>query len=459
MATLDRRIVGGTLVDEDGVRQGDVGIARGRIVELYPPGAAPAADETTNADGLLVFPGFVDSHFHCRAPGHPEREDFESGTAAAAAGGVTTVLEMPIADRGVHSASILRDRQHLGEAQARVDFGLWAGGGVAENVSEMASAGAIGFKIFLHDAPAGRELEFDGLCVSDTAALQRSFRAIAATGLPCAVHCEDNALVDDGIALMRERGELGFLAHGRSRPPVVEAIAVSEVLVLAESEGVALHLPHISTTWALRLVREAKARGQAVSLETCPHYLFADERAAEVYGPFAKINPPLRSPDDAAALRHGLQDGTVDLVASDHAPYTREEKERGWADIFAAPSGSPGVETLGPLLIDHALRGAIGLPDVARLLAAAPARRFRLLQKGHIRSDGDADLVLVDPRVEVSVDPHTMHTRSHESAQLFAGRRLLGGIVETVVRGQSVYRAGQIVGLPGHGRFVTPPRL
>ena len=456
---LERRIVGGTLVGEHALEQIDLGIAQGRVVGLYPPGAAPRARQTTDATGLLVFPGFVDAHFHCRAPGHPEREDFTSGTAAAAAGGVTTVMEMPIAAEGVRNAAIFRQRQELAEAHAHVDVALWGGGGAAENdIAEMADAGAVGFKVFLHSAPAGREREFAGLCVGDSAALLRSFRAVVRTGLPCAVHCEDGTLVDDGIAALRARQECRPIAHAWSRPAVVEAVAVAQVLALGEWTGVSLHLPHISTAWALRLAREAKARGQSVTLETCPHYLFSDESALEVCGPYAKINPPLRPISDTVALREGLSDGSVDLVASDHAPYTREEKELGWRDIFVAPSGSPGVELLGPLLIDHAVRGGMPLTAVARLLSAAPARRFGLERKGRLTPEADADVVLVDPRREVRVVPAAMHTRSRDSAQLFAGRTLTGAIVETVVRGLTVFREGEVVGPAGHGRFVRPAR-
>ncbi len=456
---LERRIVGGTLVGEHALERIDLGIARGRVVGLYPPGAAPSARHTTDATGLLVFPGFVDAHFHCRAPGHPEREDFTSGTAAAAAGGVTTVLEMPIAAEGVHNAAIFRQRRELAEAHAHVDVALWGGGGAAEgDIADMAGAGAVGFKVFLHSAPAGREREFAGLCVGDSAALLRSFQAVARTRLPCAVHCEDGTLVDDGIAALRARQECRPIAHAWSRPAVVEAVAVAQVLALGEWTGVSLHLPHISTAWALRLAREAKARGQSVTLETCPHYVFSDESALGVCGPYAKINPPLRPISDAVALREGLSDGSVDLVASDHAPYTREEKELGRRDIFAAPSGSPGVELLGPLLIDHAVRGGMPLTAVVRLLSAVPARRFGLERKGRLTPEADADVVLVDPRREVRVVPAAMHTRSRDSAQLFAGRTLTGAIVETVVRGLTVFREGEVVGPAGHGRFVRPSR-
>ena len=193
-----------------------------------------------------------------------------------------------------------------------------------------------------------------------------------------------------------------------------------------------------------------------MTLETCPTTCSATS-ALGVCGPYAKINPPLRPISDAVALREGLSDGSVDLVASDHAPYTREEKEPAGA-TSSPPSGSPGVELLGPLLIDHAVRGGMPLTAVVRLLSAVPARRFGLERKGRLTPEADADVVLVDPRREVRVVPAAMHTRSRDSAQLFAGRTLTGAIVETVVRGLTVFREGEVVGPAGHGRFVRPSR-
>ena len=456
---LDLRIVGGTLVTARGQARQDVGIADGRIAGLYESGSAPEARETVDAAGLLVFPGFVDAHFHCRAPARPDREDFTTGTASAAAGGVTTVLEMPIADPGVHSAEIVRERRALSERDAVVDFGLYGGGGAdRSDIQAMAAEGVIGFKIFLHAAPPGREREFLGLTATDTPTLHRALSWIKETGLPCAMHCEDNAVIEQRMAELRAAGRTDPSAHHASRPPFVEAVSVAQVLVLARDTGASVHFPHISTGWAAKMIAEAKAKGLPVTLETCPHYLLFDEESVGELGPFAKINPPIRAREDRLAMLELVRSGAVDVIGSDHAPYTVEEKERGWTDVFAAPSGSPSIQTMVPALLDRALAGDFRLEDLARLLSEAPARRFNLARKGRLEPGADADLALFDPSGSWTVRLDDLFSTSRASARIYDGRTYRGRITRTILRGQTVYQDGQITAEPGTGRFVRPAK-
>lgn len=458
---LDLRVVGGTVVSGRRSEQLDVGVRDGQVVGLYSPGAAPDARETVEAGQLLVLPGIVDAHFHCRAPGHPEREDFDSGTQAAAAGGATTVLEMPIAWPGVHNAAILRERRQLGEQQAHVDFALWGGGGsdAESDIRGMADEGAIGYKIFLHAAPAGREKEFEGLTAVDNASLFRALNRIRSTGLPIAIHSEDDELIQSFTSDLRAAGDTSPAAHERSRPDFVEAVAVSKVLLMAEALGARIHFPHISTAKAVQMVADAKRRGLPVTLETCPHYLLFDDSAVEKLGPFAKINPPLRPRVNQDALWAGIAAGTVDIVASDHAPYKFEEKEVGWKDIFAAPAGSPSIETMGPVLWDAAFSGRLTLNRAVELLSERPAEIFGLApRKGFLTPGADADFVLLDPSAHWTVRVDELLTRSKRSAQLFEGRTFRGRIQATYLRGAPACRAGQIQNDQGAGRFVHPKR-
>ena len=457
---LDLRVVNGTLVTAHGRSRIDLGIVGGRVAAHYLPGEAPAASRTIDASDLLVLPGIVDAHFHCRAPGHPEREDFATGTQAAAAGGATTVLEMPIAFPGVHNGEVLRARRELGEQHAYVDFGLYGGGGSSEaGIRSMAAEGAIAYKIFLHAAPAGREYEFEGLTATDTRSLYHAFERIAPTGLPCAVHSEDDDLIEERISALRARGEVRPAAHQESRPAFVEAVAVAKVLMLAEALGVRLHLPHVSTARAVELVRAARARGQQVTLETCPHYLLANLDDMVRVGAFAKINPPIRPESDRLALWDAIRRGEMDIVASDHAPYAGAEKERGQDNIFDAPSGAPGIETMGPGLFDRALAGEIDLERAVQLLSARPAQIFGLYpRKGTLDPGADADLLLFDPAASWTVDRSKLFTKSRDGARLFDGRTFQGRIGQTLVRGETIYQDGQIVGREGHGQFLRPLR-
>jgi allantoinase len=455
---LDLRIVNGTLVTSRGSIRADLGITNGKILGQYSAGGAPAARRTIEAADLLVLPGIVDAHFHCRAPGHPEREDFSSGTQAAAAGGVTTVLEMPLAYPGVHNGEILRSRRELGEQQAHVDFALYGGGGAStEGIQSMAAEGAIAFKIFLHAAPPGRDVEFEGLTATDTKSLYRAFVRIAPTGLPCAVHCEDDDLIEERVADLRARGEVTPAAHQTSRPAFVDGVAVAKVLLLADELGVRLHLPHISTAQAVDLVRAARAQGQRVSLETCPHYLLANSEDVDRLGPFAKINPPIRPEADRKALWKAIGERAIDVIASDHAPYPAAEKERGNQVIFDAPSGSPGVETMGPGILDRALSGELSLERAVELLSERPAELFGLApRKGSLQPGADADLLLFDPSGSWQVDRQRLYTKSRDAARLFDGRAFKGRIRQTIVRGEPVYADGEIQAPPGYGQFLRP---
>lgn len=454
---LDTRVVGGSLVSPQGTAALDLGIREGRVAGVYERGEAPEARQTIQADGLLVLPGIIDAHFHCRAPGFPEREDFDTGTQAAAAGGTTTVLEMPIAYPGVHTAAILNERRGLAEQTAHVDVALYGGGGASErDILEMADAGAIAFKFFLHAPPAGREYEFAGLTAVDSPSAFRALQRIKATGRPAVVHCEDNDLIQTLTAELQAAGDLGPSAHERSRPGFVEVTAVSQLLSLNEAVGARVHFPHISTVRATELIADARQRGQWVSIETCPHYFLVDPALIEQLGPYAKINPPIRSAADQAGLWSAIRDRRVDVIASDHAPYTLADKEVGWQDIFKSTSGYPGIETMGPLLYDQALNGALSMSRAVELLSARPADIFDLPHKGTLEPGADADLVLFDPSATWTIDPEQLFTRSKATARLFAGRTLRGRILATYVRGQAAYADGRIANAPGSGRFVRP---
>lgn len=457
---LDLLVCNGTVVTAHGSFDLDVGVEGGRVAGLFARGFAPAAAAVVDARGQLVLPGVVDAHVHCRAPERPDREDFGSATRAAAAGGVTTICEMPISTPSVHSAAVVRERRALGERECYVDFALWgAGGAPAEDVLAMAEEGVCAFKIFLHAPAPGRETAFAGLCVTDNYGLYRALANTRQTGLYCAVHAEDNDLIRVLTDDLRAAGRGDPAAHGESRPPFVENIAVGKLLMLADELGAPLYLPHISTAGAVDMVREAKACGMDVVLETCPHYLLFEESVIARVGPYGRINPPIRAQAEVDALWEGLLDGTVDVVASDHSPFVVAEKEPYWHDIWGALSGHPGLETLAPSLLSAALDGRLTFERAVEVLCERPAKALGLYpQKGTIVPGGDADLVLFDPQAEWAVDRTQMLTKARDTARLFDGATLRGRVTKTVVRGTVVYEDGRVVGPAGHGKFVKPRR-
>ena len=458
-APLDLAVTGGTLVRGDGRAPLDVGVRDGTIVALAEPGQLPQARETIDARGLLVLPGIVDTHFHCRAPDHPEREDFDSGTAAAAAGGVTTLLEMPISDPACGTPDVLANRMALARSQARIDVGFFAAPGDldAPLLQEMAAAGAVAFKVMMHGFPPGRESSFRGLAMTEDRDVYRALELVRDTGLLVAVHAEDQGLIDLFEAREQTAGHADPAAHARSRPPLAEAIAVARLGAMNEAVGARVHVVHVSSALAVEYIRWFQGRGQTMTAETTPAYLFGSLDDVATHGPYVKVNPPLRTPGDQLALWQALRDGAVRTIASDHAPFRGTEKEAGWTDIWEVGSGIPGVELTGPLLWDAALRGSATLEEVVRWTSEAPASLYGLDgRKGFLREGSDADLVLLDPNAEVELTTERFHSRSADAIRHVLGRRCRGAIVSVWSRGERVAAAGRVLADPGRGRVVTP---
>ena len=405
------------------------------------------------------MPGAIDIHWHCRAPAYPERGDFATETRAAAAGGVTTVFEMPISKPGCATSKVLRDRRDLALRDSYVNFGLFCSPGLLdrEDILEMAAEGAIGFKIFMHPPHPGREDEFEGLCIQDSGNLYEALLMVKETGLRCTVHAESAQLLEYFSGMMQHSGRKDPLAHVDGRPSIIESTAVAVLIEMARTIGMSIHIAHLSSKGGLELIRTAQHNGVAITAETCPQYLFFHQGDMERLGPYAKINPPLREEADVAALWDGLHDGSIAAVATDHSPFLVDEKERGWDDIWSAASGAPGVETFVPVMMDAAAQGKLSVPQVVRLLSTTPARLFELYpNKGIIQPGSDADLTLFDPNAEWTVDPQKMFSQSRDTDKFYTGRALRGAVISTLVGGKLVYHRGEIVGARGGGTFVRP---
>lgn len=457
----DTVLTGGRLVSHEQIRPATIAIQDGRIAAVLDPSNEPAAARRIDATGLHILPGIIDTHVHTRHPGVVTREDFESGTSAAAAGGVTTLLEMPIAKRPVHDAESLSRRADLLTKTALVDFGLYGGAGHEnlDTIVEQALAGAVAFKTFLVPPPPGREDEFVGLWCTDIGALRDVMSAVARTGRPHAFHCEDASLVACLGARVRAEPNVRGVAHAASRPAIVEDVSVAMVLALAAETGDHAHIVHLSSPRAAALVVDAHRRGTRVSAETCPHYLWLTTDALTAHGPFAKCNPALRPADDVTRLWRHVAEGTIDVIGSDHSPFLLEEKLAGTDDIFAAPPGMPGLEILLPLMLTGVNQGRLTLPQLVALMSTHAAELFQLPGKGRIVPGHDADLVLVDMAAAWTFDQANCFSKARDTMRVYDGWTLDGRVVSTMVRGAVIYQDGAIVASPGYGRFIRPPFL
>ena len=404
-------------------------------------------ESVTEADGTealdfgdaLLLPGAVDVHVHTRSA---TEEGIEPCTRAAAAGGVTTIVDMPYDASGpIQTPEAFARKVADVEREAHVDVALWATvppRGPIDHVEALVDAGAAAFKLSTFETHPQRFPRIPDAQLLD------AFERIAACGGMAGVHAENDEIVRAGIAAELAAGNASDpLAHARSRPPVAEHEAIARCLELARATGVRLHVCHVSTERGIELVRAARADGVDVSAETCPHYLLLDSSELLVRGGEAKINPPLRE--------RPLPLEGVDLVSSDHVGWPVERKHGD--DIFAVASGAPGVELIVPLIFD-----AFGPQALARLLCEAPARRFGLWpRKGSLAPGTDADVMVVDPADEWVVDPAALVTPAGWSP--YSGRRLRGRVIAAFSRGVQVWDGARVTAPAGHGRFVGAREL
>jgi dihydropyrimidinase/allantoinase len=415
------------------------------------------AEKVINAEGKIVLPGTVDPHVHIRAPGHDERETFESGTKDAASGGVTTVIEMPISTPPPHSPELVQRRMDIASQEVVVDIAFFGAAGTdcLEDIIPCAKSGIVAFKTFLHEAPPGRKEEFIGLTAPNTGDQYELMEKVAQTGVMIGFHTENNDMVNKNIARLRSEGKTSPLYHGRSRPPVVEIETAAKILLFAEKIGTKVEICHISTPEVVELVNRAKSKGVYVVAETCPHYLFLNENILEKVGVFAKCNPPLRSEEERLKMWEFVRDGSIDIIGSDHAPYTKEEKERGSEDIFTPPAGFPGLSTRLPLLFTAVKEGKIRLDKMVELICENPAKIFGLYpQKGTIAVGSDADFVIFDPDKKDIISKDKMFTKCRDSALVYDGWEVYGKPEKTIVRGNVVFDNGKITVSSGYGEII-----
>jgi allantoinase len=458
-AKFDTLITNGRVVTETSIQPLTVALSDGKIVALFAPGTVAEAREIIDAKGSLILPGAIDIHFHCRAPAYPDRGDFATETRAAAAGGVTTIFEMPISKPCCATVDIFRQRRALGERDAYVNFGLFGAPGLLDpkEVQGMADEGAIAFKIFMTSAPAGRNDEFEGLCLENEEDLYQGLALVKETGLVCTVHAENNRMLEWLTARLIAEKRNDIMAHGESRPPLVEALAVATLLTMNESLDMNLHIAHLTSKATLDVFRHFHQFG--ATAETCPQYLLFTEEAMLKVGSYAKINPPLRKAEDQAALWQGLADGVLQFVTTDHSPFTVEEKERSRTDLWKAPPGAPGVEELVLVMMNAALTGRMTVEKAVQLISTNGAKRFGLYpRKGVIAVGADADLVLYDPSLTTTIDPDRLFTKAKGCDKLYEGMSFQGAVMRTIVGGRTVFVDGQIVGQPGWGAFTRPDR-
>ncbi|HUC61279.1 MAG TPA: allantoinase AllB [Alphaproteobacteria bacterium] len=446
---VDLVIHGGTVVNATGRVAASVAIEGGKIAAIGPRETMPEARETIDARGRYVLPGAIDAHVHFREPGLEYKEDWGTGTAAAAAGGVTTVFEMPNTDPPTDAVETFALKERAAAAQAVVDYGIYGllGEDNLDQLKPLAAAGAIGFKLFLGNTTGNLP------CPSDGAVLE-GFEILAGLGLRCTVHAENSPILFRREARMKAAGRKDVLAHLAARPDVCALEALNRTAIFAEWTGARVHIAHESTRRSLPFIRDAKARGVDLTVETCPQYfLLSTDDMLKPGGAVLRVNPPIREPGQQEPLFEALLDGTIDMLSTDHAPHLPSEKDR--ASIWDCSCGFPGVETSMRLMLDRVNGNRLTLEEYVRMACTAPARAFGLYpRKGVLAPGSDADIAIVDLAREETILAEKLHSRSKVTP--YHGRRVRGVPVMTLVRGRVVMKDGEVVGPAGWGRRQRP---
>jgi dihydroorotase (multifunctional complex type) len=450
---------GGWLDGAIDVRDGRVQrLAAGESLTAAGIGAAP---RVLDVGDRLVLPGLVDSHAHIREPGFTDKEDWVHGSAAALAGGVTTVIDMPNVNPPPNTVERFEAHRALAQKGSRTDFAHNVAGTIPAEIPGLAAAGAGAFKVFMVRDARRTYPHMPGIAVDDHAELRQVAEAIADTGKVMMVHPHDSSLGDLYSQRAIEqwgRGPVSYARSLRMDDGLVMDMGIATMLLIQRVTGVRLHLLHVSTPTGLEMIRRAKAEDRPVTAEANPfHFMVVNSMATiEKHGPFALGQWLPEAHSDA--LWAALLDGTIDVIGSDHTPHTRAEKEPGWQDMFSTPGGSPTIQHYLSLLLTEASRGRISIERIVELCATSPARLYGWQgRKGAIEVGADADLVVVDADLEAEIREEEVLSKCGWT--ILGGRRVHGIPVMTIRRGEVAFDGRKVLAEPGSGRHVPdgPP--
>lgn len=445
---FDTRILNARIVFENGVQTGNIYIRDGKFAAFSED--VLEATDTYDADGNLVFPGAVDPHVHLNDPGMTESEDYHTGTQACAAGGITTVFDMPLTDPVTDDEPSFLLKKSEAEKKSIVDYGLYMAL-TPDNYRHLADfehLRPIGYKAFMAYS-AEIKMVNDG-------ELYAGMEQIAKLGHILAVHCENNDIINFTTTRLKEQGRTDPLAYAESRPPEGEWESIQRAVTFAKLTGARLHVVHSSTPEGIDIVNEAQAQGHSISVETAQHYLLLSTDDLVRQGPYAQCNPPLRPLENQELLWERIENGGIDVLGSDHAPYTFAEKDQGLLNIWESPGGFSSIQTVIPMFISRAIERGVPLERVAELISGFGARRYGIYpQKGAIRLGADADFFVLRPE-SWRVDTEDLFYKQRWTP--YEGMEASHAVADTWLRGHHIYTRstskGEILVAPGFGAFI-----
>ena len=418
-----------------------IAIEEGKIQKIGKETNMPQSDEKTDLHNLLVLPGLIDEHVHLRDEGRAYKEDFTSGTSAAAAGGFTTVLDMPNNDPITMSVERLKNRIQLAKRRLLVNVGFYSEFPESiQEIKDIADAGAVAFKLFMGN-------QTGGLNVYDDTAIIDAFNEASKVERLVAVHAEDRSMLATNEAKLKQMHKSALKNSFRVHTEEVELRSVQRLLVLIERSNVKLHFVHISTAKALEAITKAKKATRRITCEVTPNHLMLTEDEVVRFGGLAIMTPPLRNRLQVNALWKGLEDRSIDTIGSDHAPHALEEKSAN--SVWDVKPGVPGLEVTLPLLLTMVRKNKITINQVVSLLSEKPAKIYGLSDRGRLETGLVADLTIVDYNRLFKIDASKFKTKAKFSP--YNGWDVYGKSVKTIVNGTLVYDEGDIVAKGGVG--------
>ncbi|NHI82957.1 MAG: hypothetical protein EAX81_01450 [Candidatus Thorarchaeota archaeon] len=440
---LDLVVKNARLLLESGLIRGGIGVKDGKIGVIARDEHLPDANIIIDANSNILMPGLIDGHAHIHDPAMLDHEDFTTGTRAAAAGGITTVIDMPLTSQ-VDTPILVDEKISQGESIAIVDFSFYAGMINSDNVPAiplLIDKGIAAFKAFTCEP-----------YYANNGVILRALSEVSEQGGHLTVHAEDQGIIDEFAKDFQDEWDAP-VSHALSRPFIAEQYAVKQMIDMAERTGGHLHIAHVTTADGVREIEKGKLRGVMVTTEVCPHHLLFNSDEMNRLGPKSKMNPPLRSKRDVSALWSALLRGIIDLAVTDHAPSPLQEKEVGREDIRKAWSGVDGLQMLLRILLSEGVnKGRITFEKLLRVASLNPAKLFGLYpRKGALLVGSDADFVVIDPALEETIGEEMMFSKCDWT--LYDGMKVTGTPLMTFVRGVQVYGDNRMHVKPGHGQF------
>jgi allantoinase len=441
--SVDLVVKNARLLLESGETRGGLGVADGRIVVIASDEHLPEASEVIDADGKILMPGLIDAHAHIHDPSMLDHEDFLTGSQAAAAGGITTIIDMPLTNQ-VDTIEAVDEKISQGESMSVIDFSFYGGMMNSENVGmipTLVQKGVAAFKAFTCEPYE-----------TSTGVIVKCLSEVSEYGGHLTVHAEDQGVLDEFASEMDGDWDAP-ISHSLARPNIAEDLAIRSCIDIVEKTGGHLHIAHVTTREGILEIEKARLRGNMVTTEVCPQHLVFFRDDMNKLGPKSKLNPPLRTKEDKAALWSALLRGSIDIVVSDHAPCPIKKKEAGSGDIRQAWSGVDGTQMILRVLLSEGInKGRLSLSRLLRVGSRNPARIFGLYpKKGVLRIGSDADFVIIDQTREEKITADMMFSKCGWT--LYEDMTMKGVPVMTFSRGLQVYKEGKITGKSGHGRF------